>query len=237
MYRDSFVDVISRITIIAGYLQQPCRCEASCGLRTEDRLESQNMIPHDRHITVEWYHPTAEPITDKVWLSEIHNIHEGWQLILERKRVRQRSSHASYVTVSYCQQQSLFFWALGNTTHNCKSMKKRNPNQSDTVWHSARTLSRWVLASTVIKSVPNRCRNRYDVPWTPRRRCTFSSSCWELHPEPMRSMPNMSQYVSALSKTQTKKLKTSEDTQQVQWLSSIPAIHPCKLNAFVILLR
>ena len=68
-----------------------CLSEASCiygtgdrGLRTEDRVESQNMIPYDRHMTVEWYHPTAERITDKVWLSEIHNIHERWQLILEQ---------------------------------------------------------------------------------------------------------------------------------------------------------
>ena len=99
-------------------------------------------------------------------------------------------------TFSYCQQQSVFSRALGNITHNCKSIKsmkkRKKPKQSDTVWHSARTLSRWVLASTVrigAESVPN----RYDVPWTPRRRCTFSSSCWELHPEAMRSM---SQYVS-----------------------------------------
>jgi hypothetical protein len=71
MYRDSFVDVISRITIIAGYLQQPKSsyfnppsCQSvypkhlvsmalvmvACVL-SEDRVESQNMIPYGRHMT------------------------------------------------------------------------------------------------------------------------------------------------------------------------------------------
>lgn len=124
-----------------------------------------------------------------------------WQtkrtLCKKGKWVRQSSSHASDAInfVSYCQQQSVFSRALGNTTHNCKSiksMKRKKPKQSDTVWHCL-TLSPHVESLSFgfngAESVPNRYQS---VPWTPRRRCTFSSSCWELHPEPMRSM---SQYV------------------------------------------